>query len=78
MAILTVSDISLAFGEETIIENVSFELQKGEHVGLVGVNGSGKTVQDPDRRVFPGYRLGHILKRDRARVYGAACLPGPP
>ena len=36
MAILTVTDISLAFGEETIIENISFELQKGEHVGLVG------------------------------------------
>lgn len=43
MAILTVNNISLSFGEEIILENISFELQKGEHVGLVGVNGSGKT-----------------------------------
>ncbi len=77
MAILTVSDISLAFGEETIIENVSFELQKGEHVGLVGVNGSGKTTlfktltgeYSPDtgsaifsRETVPGYMEQHVCR----------------
>ncbi len=43
MAILTVNNISLSFGEESILEHVSFELQKGQRAGLVGVNGSGKT-----------------------------------
>lgn len=44
MAILTVNDISLGFGETPVLEGVTFELQKGERVGLVGVNGSGKTT----------------------------------
>lgn len=44
MAILTVNNITQSFGEETVLRGVTFELQKGERVGLVGVNGSGKTT----------------------------------
>ncbi len=44
MAILTVNNIQLSFGEELILRDISFEMQKGERVGLVGVNGSGKTT----------------------------------
>ena len=44
MAILTVNNIRQSFGEEVILQEVTFELQKGERVGLVGVNGSGKTT----------------------------------
>ncbi len=77
MAILTVSGISLSFGEEKILENISFEIQKGERVGLVGVNGSGKTslfkvltgeyVPDTGAAVFsketsPGYMEQHVCR----------------
>lgn len=44
MAILTVNNITQSFGETVILENVTFEMQKGERIGLVGVNGSGKTT----------------------------------
>lgn len=44
MAILTVNHIQQSFGEEVILQDISFEMQKGERVGLVGVNGSGKTT----------------------------------
>ena len=44
MAILTVNNITQSNGEETVLRGVTFELQKGERVGLVGVNGSGKTT----------------------------------
>ena len=44
MAILTVNNIQQSFGEEVILRNITFEMQKGERVGLVGVNGSGKTT----------------------------------
>lgn len=44
MAILTVNHITQSFGETTILEDVTFEMQKGERIGLVGVNGSGKTT----------------------------------
>ena len=44
MAIVTVNHIQQSFGEEIILRDISFEMQKGERVGLVGVNGSGKTT----------------------------------
>lgn len=44
MAILTVNNISLSFGDTAILKDITFEMQKGEHIGLVGVNGSGKTT----------------------------------
>ncbi|MEG0853456.1 MAG: ABC-F family ATP-binding cassette domain-containing protein [Angelakisella sp.] len=44
MSILTVKDVTHGFGGRRILENASFRLLKGEHVGLVGANGEGKTV----------------------------------
>ena len=41
---LVVDKIAKAFGIHEIFKDVSFMIEKGEHVGLVGVNGSGKTT----------------------------------
>ncbi|MBC8481139.1 MAG: ABC-F family ATP-binding cassette domain-containing protein [Planctomycetes bacterium] len=43
MAILRLSDIGLNFGFQEIFAGLGFELNKGEKVGLIGVNGCGKT-----------------------------------
>ena len=43
MADISVTDIGKAFGENVILEHISFEIQPGQHVGLVGANGTGKT-----------------------------------
>ena len=44
MAILTVNNIKKMFGTDVIIQNITFEVQKGDRIGLVGINGSGKTT----------------------------------
>ncbi|EEG77156.1 ABC-F family ATP-binding cassette domain-containing protein [Dethiobacter alkaliphilus] len=44
MTVLTLNQISKAYGAEVICERVSFQLHQGERVGLVGPNGAGKTT----------------------------------
>lgn len=44
MSILTVKDLSHGFGDRAIFNNVSFRLLKGEHIGLIGANGEGKST----------------------------------
>ena len=41
--VLSVSGISKSYGERTLFSDVSFEIKKGEHVALIGMNGTGKT-----------------------------------
>lgn len=44
MSVLTVENVSHGFGGRTILEDASFRLLKGEHVGLIGANGEGKST----------------------------------
>jgi ATPase subunit of ABC transporter with duplicated ATPase domains len=44
MSILNVENLCFGFGDKTVLKNISFRLLKGEHVGLVGINGAGKTT----------------------------------
>lgn len=44
MSILNVENLSHGFGARKILENATFRLLKGEHVGLVGANGEGKST----------------------------------
>jgi ATPase subunit of ABC transporter with duplicated ATPase domains len=44
MSILVVENVTHGFGARKILEDASFRLLKGEHVGLVGANGEGKST----------------------------------
>ncbi|MBR7113097.1 MAG: ABC-F family ATP-binding cassette domain-containing protein, partial [Firmicutes bacterium] len=44
MSILNVEHLSHGFGDRAIFEDVSFRLLKGEHIGLIGANGEGKST----------------------------------
>lgn len=44
MSILNVEHLTHGFGDRAIFEDVSFRLLAGEHIGLIGANGEGKST----------------------------------
>lgn len=43
MLSISVNNLCLSFGDRIILENVSFSLEENDKLGIIGVNGSGKT-----------------------------------
>lgn len=41
---ITVKNLSCGYGSIRILDSISFEVRKGEHLGVIGPNGSGKTT----------------------------------
>src|SRR5512139_1347850 len=79
--LLTVNNLSKSFADQLIFQNISFVVNPGERVGLLGPNGSGKTTllrliaaeEQPDRgSVFidPRTRVGYLRQ---GLVYPIGC-----
>lgn len=64
--ILSVENLSHGFGDRAIFKNVSFRLLKGEHIGLVGANGEGKST-------FMNIITGKLMP-DEGKVIWANCV----
>ena len=44
MIAITVEDLSLAFGTKEVLRGVSFSLEENDRLGIIGVNGCGKST----------------------------------
>ena len=44
MSVCRAIDVSHGFGERKILEHATFAINKGEHIGLIGANGEGKST----------------------------------
>ena len=42
--IITVDNLNFKYGRNEVLKNISFEVEEGDYVGIVGPNGSGKTT----------------------------------
>ena len=70
MSILNVEHLTHGFGDRAIFDDVSFRLLKGEHIGLVGANGEGKST-------FMSIVTGKLTPGEEctSRLSGPACSP---
>ena len=44
MAVVSIQNLKVEFGGRLLFENVSFDVNEGDFVGLIGANGTGKTT----------------------------------
>ncbi|MBP1765685.1 MAG: ettA [Firmicutes bacterium] len=44
MAIITAENVTKTYGEKILLDNVSFSIEAGDKIGLIGVNGAGKST----------------------------------
>lgn len=71
MSLITISELVMEYGPETILQNVSLTVARGERIGIVGRNGGGKTtllkailgLEQPARgsiHIARGIRIGYL------------------
>lgn len=66
--LLTVDDLSMSFADKQLYADASFQLNKGEHMGVVGQNGVGKSTLI---KIITGQELpvtGQIKWQNKARI----------
>jgi ATPase subunit of ABC transporter with duplicated ATPase domains len=71
---LTAHQISKSFGIKPLLKDITFNINKGDRIGLIGPNGSGKTtlirilvgLESPDSGTItfssPTLRIGHLAQ----------------
>ena len=68
MNILNIEHVSKIFGEKRIFDDVSYGIHEGDKIGIIGINGTGKTtllkiiagVEEPDE--------GQVIKQNGLRI----------
>lgn len=81
MALLSLRDVSFAWGGPLLLDGVDLEIEKGEHIGLLGRNGSGKSTLmrmlageiDPDDgeiRRTQGLTVARLIQEVPHDLYG--------
>ena len=71
MSILNLEHLTHGFGDRAIFDDVSFRLLKGEHIGLIGANGEGKSTF---MNIITGKLIPDEGKIEWAKNVRAGCL----
>lgn len=56
MSLLEIDGLTHSFGENVLYKNAGFTLNKGEHIGIVGQNGTGKST--------PSYQILNLALKE--------------
>lgn len=75
MSQLIVENLTTTVGEKTLFENIAFTISSGEKIGLIGINGTGKSTL---LSIIAGVEDADSIKVDRPNSYRIAYLPQEP
>lgn len=89
MTLLTVDSVSLAYGSPGLLEQVSFSIDRGERICLIGRNGTGKSTLlriidgaiQPDAgqlRAAPGLKIARLTQEIAREEAGSVSMWLPP
>lgn len=81
MIVISAKELSKVYGEDVVLEHVSFHVNAGDRVGIVGVNGAGKSTllrmltgelaaDEGDFFVARDTRIGYLKQRENFREEG--------
>ncbi|QOR33971.1 ATP-binding cassette domain-containing protein [Clostridium sp. 'deep sea'] len=68
MALCAVSNLAKYYGADLVFQNITFEIDKGQRIGLIGPNGVGKTTLLKILMEQEDYQEGTIFKRSNIRL----------
>ena len=84
MNLITVENISKSYVDKKLFENITFGIHEGQRIGLIGVNGTGKTtllkviagIIEPDsgKRVVSGQAVIEYLSQNPEFEKGSTVL----
>ena len=68
MNVLNIENVSKIFGEKHIFDDVSYGIHEGDKIGIIGINGTGKStllkiiagIEEPDE--------GQVIKQNGLRI----------
>jgi ATP-binding cassette subfamily F protein 3 len=75
MALVTLDNVSKHFGAQRVLDGVSFRVERGDHLALIGSNGAGKSTI---LRIMAGLEDADEGAVTRARGVSVAYLPQEP
>ena len=75
MSQLIVENLTKTVGEKTLFQQIAFTIVSGEKVGLIGVNGTGKSTL---LSIIAGEEEADSISRDHPNQYRIAYLPQEP
>ena len=77
--VLTVEDLAIGYGEKVLAKNINFTLNRGECLGIIGGNGTGKTtflktvlgnIRELSGKIIWGTKTEHRLLFAESRRFG--------
>lgn len=66
--ILSIENLTKTYGEKTLFENISFGIDEGDKIGIVGVNGTGKSTFIKTIAGFLPADAGNLIKAKNLRI----------